>query len=320
MIKKYAEKKLLEWQESEVNSILERSRKQQHFESTEKTCNATITSVVPKLQNTLMNSLDSDSITLLLRQKTLNKKQKLELWEQLKVIAFTRVTCQVYTNVMLAILLKIQINILGAYLYQANQKPSNSELELCPEAQSKFLSSSNYFLTTGSEQFCLMIEKVVSSQVANMTLKDRLTLVDLETTLLNIHCATEKVLKQQPSGFIASFMLPANDDTTIPVAVGKLTSETREVLESQEVSELISMCCKSGFSCILDKFTESVIALADKTSSNSDFVHPNRLTFFVAKMIPVLNNSIFQEVWPMQLLNIDSLRVFGANIYESFSC
>ena len=57
LIKKYAEKKLLEWQESEVNSILERSRKQQHFESTEKTCNATITSVVPKLQNTLMNSV-----------------------------------------------------------------------------------------------------------------------------------------------------------------------------------------------------------------------------------------------------------------------
>jgi hypothetical protein len=167
----------------------------------------------------------------------------------------------------------------------------------------------------------------------------------LETTLLEIHYAIEEILKQQPSGFIASFMLPANDvrisffffphlddmflpfincfhlqDTTIPVTVAKLMSETREVLESHEVSELISMCCKSGFSCILDKLTESVIALANKTNSTSDFVHPNRVTFFVAKMVPVLNNSIFQGVWPMQLLNIDSLRVFGANIYESFSC
>ena len=57
IIKKYAEKKIMEWQESEVNSILERTRKQQHFENTEKTCNLTITSVVPKLQNALINSV-----------------------------------------------------------------------------------------------------------------------------------------------------------------------------------------------------------------------------------------------------------------------
>ena len=63
---------------------------------------------------------------------------------------------QVYTNVFLTILLRIQVNILGAYLYQANQNPSNPELELCPEAQSKFLSASNFFLTTGIEQFCLV--------------------------------------------------------------------------------------------------------------------------------------------------------------------
>ena len=42
-----------------MNSILERSRKQQHFESTEKTCNLTITSVVPKLQNAINNLVNS---------------------------------------------------------------------------------------------------------------------------------------------------------------------------------------------------------------------------------------------------------------------
>ena len=105
----------------------------------------------------------------------------------------------------------------------------------------------------------------------------------------------------------------------IPQNVAKLMSETREVLESHEVSELISVCCKTGLTCVLDKLSETVSVLADETS-NSDFVHPNRVTVFVAKMIPVLNNFVFQEVWPVQLLNIDSLRVFGANIYESFSC
>lgn len=153
LIKRYAEKKLIEWQETEMNQLLERSRKQQHFESTERTCNMTITSVLPQIQLAIGRSLDSDSITLLLKQKAPNKK---DLWEQLKVIAFSRVISYVYGNAILAILLRAQVNILGAYLYLANQNPSKPDLELSPEAQSQFLSSSNYWLSTGIEQFCLV--------------------------------------------------------------------------------------------------------------------------------------------------------------------
>lgn len=96
-------------------------------------------------------------------------------------------------------------------------------------------------------------------------------------------------------------------------------SETRDLLESREVSELLSGCNKSGLMCVLDKLTESVTAFTEETN-NSDFVHPNCLTFFVAKMVPVLNNFIFQDAWPVQLLTFEGLRVFAANIYESFSC
>ena len=56
-----------------------------------------------------------------------------------------------------------------------------------------------------------MAEKVVSSQVGNLSLKDRLTLVDLEKTLLDIHFELEDFMNKQPPGFIASFMFPAND-------------------------------------------------------------------------------------------------------------
>lgn len=66
ILKKYAEKKIVEWQEKEMNSILERSRKQQHFESTEKTCNLTITSVVPKLQNSISNVVNSNVCFMIL--------------------------------------------------------------------------------------------------------------------------------------------------------------------------------------------------------------------------------------------------------------
>lgn len=160
ILKKYAEKKLIEWQEAEMNQLLERSRKQQHFESTERTCNMTITSVLPQIQLAIGKSLDSDSITLLLKQKAPNKK---ELWEQLKIIAFTRILCHVYGNSLLAILLKTQVNILGAYLYLANQNPSKPDLELSPETQSQFLAASNHWLSTGIEKMCMVKFEIIIS-------------------------------------------------------------------------------------------------------------------------------------------------------------
>jgi len=162
LLKKYAEQKLLNWQEKEVNQLLERSRKQQHFESTEKTCNVTIGSVIPQVQTTLSKALDSDSITLLLKNKAPNKK---DLWEQLKIISFSRIISYIYSHTMLVILLRTQVNILGAYLYVANQNPSNPELELNPELQNQFLSASNYSLSTGMEQFCsVTIRTVINIQ------------------------------------------------------------------------------------------------------------------------------------------------------------
>ena len=169
LVKRYAERKLIEWQETEMNQLLERTRKQQHFESTERTCNMTITSVLPKIQLEIGRSLDSDSITLLLKQKAPNKK---DLWEQLKVIAFSRLLCYIYGNAILAILLRAQVNILGAYLYLANQNPSKPDLELNPEAQGQFLSASNHWLSTGVEQFCLVSKKPKITTLSYIIIKN----------------------------------------------------------------------------------------------------------------------------------------------------
>jgi len=151
LLKRYAERKFIEWQEKEMNQLLERSKKQQHFESTEVTCNRTITSVMLKVESTIASCLDSDNITHLLKNKAPNKK---ELWDQLKVIAFSRIIAHIYSNSLLVILMRTQVHVLGAKLYMANKNPDDADLELNPDLQSKFLSASNHFLTTGIEQLC----------------------------------------------------------------------------------------------------------------------------------------------------------------------
>lgn len=92
-------------------------------------------------------------------------------------------------------------------------------------------------------------------------------------------------------------------------------------MEMAEVRRLLSICYKLGVTCVLDKMTESLNAIAAESAESSaeGFVHPNRVEVHVAKIIPVLNNFIFHDVWPTQLLTVEPLRFYGRNIYEAFS-
>lgn len=101
-----------------------------------------------------------------------------------------------------------------------------------------------------------------------------------------------------------------------------MVNETREVLETSEVKQLLSTCVNIGVNCILDKLSEIVTALSidvKQPSDDTSFLHPSNVDVYVAKLVPALNNLIFQDFWPVQLLAVEPLRIFGANIYESFS-
>ena len=81
-IAKYAQQKLREWQEKETKELLERTRKQQHFESTERTCNKTILTLTGTLNECLSKTIDTASIVAELRT---NPANKVELWDKMKV-------------------------------------------------------------------------------------------------------------------------------------------------------------------------------------------------------------------------------------------
>lgn len=85
LLTRYAQQKLREWQEQEAKEFLDRTRKQQHFESTERTCNQTILSLMSALKESLNKIMDTEGLIVKLRNKPENK---LELWEQLKVMYF----------------------------------------------------------------------------------------------------------------------------------------------------------------------------------------------------------------------------------------
>lgn len=79
---KFAQKKLVQWQEKETKEFLERNRKQTHFESISQTCNQTISNLSSTLTLLVTKIVNTDHIIEELKN---NPSNKLLLWNELKV-------------------------------------------------------------------------------------------------------------------------------------------------------------------------------------------------------------------------------------------
>lgn len=79
---KFAQQKLIEWQEKETKEFLERNRKQSHFESVGRTCNQTISNLSSTLTLLVTNIINTSNIIEDLKN---NPSDKVKLWNQLKV-------------------------------------------------------------------------------------------------------------------------------------------------------------------------------------------------------------------------------------------
>lgn len=92
---RHLKKKFEDYQEKQVRDFLEKTRRLQHFETIEKTHSQAIFGLLPGLCESIINSLNIEQILAQLRQAQ-EKEKKLELWQELKILAFTRCCVMVY--------------------------------------------------------------------------------------------------------------------------------------------------------------------------------------------------------------------------------
>lgn len=158
---KYAQKKIRDLQEREATEYIAQARRQFHFESNQRTCNMTVLSMLPSLKEAIVTQLNSESLTALLKTKPANK---LEIWEDLKIISFTRTIVGVYSTCMLVVLLRVQLNIIGGYLYLDNSTGKNTMAPVAPpDVQQQYLSSIQHLLGDGLIQLMTIVKKAVQN-------------------------------------------------------------------------------------------------------------------------------------------------------------
>ncbi|KAK7791896.1 hypothetical protein R5R35_005419 [Gryllus longicercus] len=322
---RYAQRKFREWQERETREFLERTRRQQHFESTERTCNQTILSLSPKLIEAIAKGVDTEELVKQLRSGHPNK---LPIWEELKVLAFTKASVVVYAYAMLVVMLRVQLNLIGGYMYRQLNEDETDSSNISNVVQEKYLSLVHHFLSNGINGLIALVQSKVQFVMGGIPLKRRLNLNDTEQLFWALQAAVGSD-KKDPAKNITIYVLPS--DSTVAASssseenlLNTMILETTDILESEEVISLLSSLVSQGFSGVVDRVSEYFIsnepnkAALNAPSGNKEnigdigtiskndsetpieiknghvngigtFIHPNSIDMAMAKLIPIVN-------------------------------
>lgn len=347
LITRYTQRKLREWQEKEVRELLERTRRSQHFESTERTCDQTILTLGTSVRNSVTKVLDTETIVNKLRNGC---SDKIATWNQLKILAISRSAVIIYAHAMLVATLRIQLNLVGGYMFKASQNTNITE-KADEITQQKYMSLCGYFMDEGIEKLCALIKAKVEEITASTSLRDKLTLRDLEQIYWSIMSLVSADSKIDPVKNLPNYMIPPNcEKDEKNVILTKMINETLDLLESEEVECLIQTSIRSGFVLIIDHISEyfgdtntrsngvtkKVLPIPGTSNgietiwtekAAEEFVDLNKIAMPMAKIIPIINGQVpdvptsrdVPSDWLQRLTLNDKLKTLGANVYEAFS-
>ncbi|RZB40636.1 peroxisomal biogenesis factor 3, partial [Asbolus verrucosus] len=310
---RYAQQKLKEWQEKETLEFLERNRKHQHFESIGRTCNQTILNLSAALNETISTSINTEEVIGTLKN---NPENKVALWNELKILVFSKAACTIYSNVMLVVTLKIQLSIIGGYLY----KDPNS---LSSEVQERYLSLCQNLMDLGFVKLNRLMERTCRKVLEPVNLTKQLKLSDLEAIFWSIQTAIATD-NDNPIEKLRQYIVPE-----VPTSNGvyeKIVKDTVDLLDSDEVKALATHCINRGFMVLVEQLSEYYTSNGVKENckiiDSDEFMNPFNIRKPMAKVLPIINGLFSKKSLPdqflQQLIVYEKLQLLSANVYESF--
>jgi peroxin-3 len=329
LLTKYAESKVLEWADEERKRSMERAKKQHYFESTDRTGNLTLNSLLRILRNAIDTYLDEQA---LVQQIKTNPHDKMRLWDRLKVVSVSRCLAHVYGASCLALLTRTQLSILGGFLYQdttASAKDSNGNRQngrrkqtmvLTQRVQECYLSVCKQFMTNGLKDLCDQIEEAVALVVCGLRLSQKVSVSDLEDVLER--CAIKVAPLQSAEGLCKLLVRPeaVEQPELSPEersAVVHLMACTMDVIEHSDAQKLVMSVGRASLFKICNFVSNAV---CNESDGQIDLEQPS---VPLAKLVPVLSSATVPDIqamdqWLYSLATSEHLRTFSANVYEAF--
>ncbi|VVB00874.1 unnamed protein product [Arabis nemorensis] len=207
----------------------------------------------------------------------LSSSEKLQLWDELKILSFTRMVLSLWSVTMLSLYIRVQVNILGRHLYVDTARALGSshlleELDLIDrDDEQKFLSSADYLVTNAMLSLILDMQAAVKEVLKGKQLKDVITTRVFQETVLRI--VDVFMSTGSPHHWIDYLMMPrdirlsrntsgsSQSDETV-TKFHQLMFETREVLTSTDFTNIVEISLKRFTDALVEEMETQTDGLA----------------------------------------------------------
>ncbi|KAJ3268677.1 peroxin [Terramyces sp. JEL0728] len=357
MLQKYAKSQWSNWiQEKELvesaNSNIKR-----RFEQNLQDCYFVIQSLLPSISDNLLQYLNVELLTTQLKQRDESKLKKKEMWQELKVITFSRTLSSVYLLSLLTIFTNIQLSLLGRLVYvdschritklnDESVDPDEKTTRYISEVtEREYLSTSWYFLKVGWKELVDIITQKVKQETSTLALTQVVSFEDLNGIISKIRESIEQTDFAQfmmPKEGLENVILEQSGITSVsdPKKLQGLLDETRDFVQGSDFRLVLGYVLDDCFKLLLDTmkpfFIESVgnqkigsgvsfISGAEEDLDQSqESLEANYKVFPVAGILPMVSKSVHQVLdgMPNLFLNVLSthakLKTFSVIVYSGW--
>ncbi|XP_031406656.1 peroxisome biogenesis protein 3-1-like [Punica granatum] len=243
------------------NDELLKAHMQAHFENIQRIADAsTLPHAMHYLSCRVAEGLDLSHLMERLMKgrgqpNTLSQAEKLELWDKLKILSFTRMVLSLWAMTVLSLYIRVQVNILGRHLYIDTARGlGSSQLEdsnlIDMEDQEKFLASADFLSNQGLPALISNMQAAATEVLKGKQLRDNFSSITLRETIMQImdtfmsmgspHHWVDYMMHQDAKS--CSPASPSSTDGSILPSATKfdqLMMEARMVLSSEEFRSVV---------------------------------------------------------------------------------
>lgn len=257
------------------NDELVKAQMQAHFENIQRIADTTtLPHAMLYLSSRVAEELDIVHLTERLKKgkgqpNTLTSAEKLELWDRLKILSFTRMVLSIWTMTMLSLYIRVQVNILGRHLYIDTARALGGshlleEVDLIDRNdQQQFLATADFLSNYGMPILISNMQAAATEVLKGKQLKDFFnatvlleTVVQILDTFMSMGSPHHWVnyLMPEDMRFYKSVASSGSDNPDISdvTKFDQLMVETRAVLSSSEFGSIVDISLKTVVDALME--------------------------------------------------------------------
>ncbi|EOA38868.1 hypothetical protein CARUB_v10011233mg [Capsella rubella] len=204
----------------------------------------------------------------------LSPPEKLQLWDELKILSFTRMVLSLWSVTMLSLYIRVQVNILGRHLYVDTARALGrshvlEELDLIDRNdEQKFLSSADFLVTNAMPSLISDMQDAAREVLKGKQLKDVITTRVLQETVMRImdvfmstgspHHWVDYLMMPQDKQLSRNTSGDSSDESMSKFH--QLMVETREVLISTEFTNIVEISLKCFTDALIEEMEMQTVA------------------------------------------------------------